>query len=141
MKKKDLQKYKKILLEEKKQIIERALQLADRNVTVDLDDIPDLMDLATTDLNQRLSIEIKERERNLLGKIEHALERIEDGSFGVCEECGGEINIKRIEARPVTTMCIKCKEEQEEREKRERLSRPDDFRYSAKIPLGGGSGD
>jgi DnaK suppressor protein len=53
----------------------------------------------------------------LLAKIEEALERVEDGSFGVCEACGEEIGIKRLEARPVTTLCIDCKTLQETKEK------------------------
>ncbi|MDX9999858.1 MAG: TraR/DksA C4-type zinc finger protein, partial [Polyangia bacterium] len=50
-------------------------------------------------------------------KIDQALARIEDGTFGICEECEEEINAKRLEARPETTMCIKCKEAQERKEK------------------------
>jgi len=53
----------------------------------------------------------------LLAKIEEALERVEDGTFGVCEACGEEIGVKRLEARPVTTLCIDCKTLQETKEK------------------------
>jgi len=50
-------------------------------------------------------------------KIQEALQRIEDGTFGICEQCGCEISEGRLEARPVTTFCIECKEEQENKEK------------------------
>jgi DnaK suppressor protein len=52
-----------------------------------------------------------------LDKIEKALRKIEDGTFGTCEECEEEINVKRLEARPETTLCIQCKENQERKEK------------------------
>ena len=57
------------------------------------------------------------RERGLLDKIEKALSRLEDGSFGMCDSCGEEISAKRLEARPEATLCIQCKEEQERQER------------------------
>ena len=60
---------------------------------------------------------IRIRERKLLKKIEEAVEQIDSGTYGICEICGQEISLKRLEARPVTTMCIDCKTEQEEEEK------------------------
>ena len=62
-------------------------------------------------------LKLKGRERKLLAKIDEAIEKIDNGTYGICESCGEEINIKRLEARPVTTMCIECKTEQEEEEK------------------------
>jgi DnaK suppressor protein len=62
-------------------------------------------------------LRLKGRERKLLKKIDQALEKIEGNTYGICEACGEEINIKRLKARPVTTMCIECKTEQEEEEK------------------------
>jgi RNA polymerase-binding transcription factor len=118
LRKRDLGKFKKLLIEEKGRILQNALRMADRNVTIDSDDVPDIVDLATSDLSLNLNVEIKERERHLVGKIDEALSRIEDGSFGICEECGEAIQAARLQARPVTTLCIKCKEEQEELEKR-----------------------
>jgi DnaK suppressor protein len=61
-------------------------------------------------------LRLRDRDRKLIRKIEEALERIEDGTFGICEECGEEIGIPRLKARPVTTLCIKCKSKQEEEE-------------------------
>ena len=62
-------------------------------------------------------LRIRDRERKLISKIDKALDRIEDGTFGICEECGEEITEGRLKARPVTTFCIGCKEEQEKLEK------------------------
>ena len=73
----------------------------------------DLLDRATTDMGQGFLLRIRDRERHLMNKIKDALERIEDGSFGICETCGDEIGIKRLHARPVATLCITCKTKQE----------------------------
>ena len=62
-------------------------------------------------------LRIRDRERKLISKIDQAIERIEDGSFGICDECGEDIENKRLEARPVATLCIHCKTLQEEEEK------------------------
>ena len=70
---------------------------------------------AESDLN--FVLRIRDRERKLIQKIQEALDRIEDGSYGICETCGEEIGFKRLEARPVTTQCIDCKSEAEQREK------------------------
>jgi DnaK suppressor protein len=65
----------------------------------------------------QLSIKIKERESRLKLKIELALEKIADGTFGVCENCGEDISIERLMVRPVTTLCIHCKQDQEDKER------------------------
>jgi DnaK suppressor protein len=62
-------------------------------------------------------LRLKEREQKLLKKIDETLDRMTSGTFGICESCGGEIGIKRLKARPVTTLCIECKTKQEEDEK------------------------
>ncbi len=78
---------------------------------------PDLGDQATAETDRNFMLRLKGREQRLLKKIDQALERVESGVFGICEDCGNEINIQRLEARPVTTMCIDCKTLQEEEEK------------------------
>src|SRR5262245_5998399 len=77
---------------------------------------PDPNDRATMESDRNLTLRIRDRERKLRGKIEEALGRIVDGSFGICESCGEEIGVKRLEARPVTTLCVKCKSSQEDKE-------------------------
>jgi DnaK suppressor protein len=78
---------------------------------------PDLGDQATAEIDRNFMLRLRGRERKLLKKIEDAIDRIDQGTFGICDKCGEEINIKRLEARPVTTMCIDCKTQQEEEEK------------------------
>jgi DnaK suppressor protein len=74
-------------------------------------------DQATAEANRDFMLRLRDRERMLLKKIEDTLERIEDGTFGICDNCGSQIGIKRLEARPVTTCCIDCKTRQEEEER------------------------
>ncbi len=78
---------------------------------------PDLGDQAGMEIERNFLLRLRGREQKLLKKIDEALERIENGTFGLCEICGKEIDLKRLMARPVTTMCIECKIEQEEEER------------------------
>lgn len=78
---------------------------------------PDLGDQATAETDRNFMLRLRGREQRLLNKINEAIERIDDGTFGICDDCGSEIDIKRLEVRPVTTMCIECKTLQEEEEK------------------------
>ncbi len=79
---------------------------------------PDPTDRASLESDRNLTLRIRDRERKLKNKIEDAIARIEDGTFGLCEVCGEQIGSERLEARPVTTLCIDCKETQEEDESR-----------------------
>ncbi len=81
------------------------------------DDLPDETDLAATEINQNLVFKLRERERQLLRKIDEALIRIDAGSFGICDGCEENIEPRRLEARPVSTLCIAGKEREEHREK------------------------
>ncbi len=78
---------------------------------------PDLGDQATAEIDRNFMLRLRGRERKLLKKIDEAIERIDAGTFGICEMCGEEIDIRRITARPVTTLCIDCKTLQEEEER------------------------
>jgi DnaK suppressor protein len=73
----------------------------------------DVADKAAAEAQRSFSLLIRGREQRLLRKIEKALERIEHGEYGVCEACGGAIQLARLKARPVTTLCIECKNQQE----------------------------
>jgi DnaK suppressor protein len=77
----------------------------------------DPADRALLESNRNFLLRMRDRERKLLSKIDEAFVRIQDGNYGLCEECGGAIGIERLKARPVTTLCIDCKSSQEEREK------------------------
>ena len=78
---------------------------------------PDMGDQATAETDRNFILRLRDRERLLLKKIEETIERIDRADYGICEECGNEIGIKRLEARPVTTYCIDCKTRQEEEER------------------------
>lgn len=82
------------------------------------ENFPDPTDRALLESNRNFTLRLRDRERKLLAKIKAAMKRIDDGVFGTCERCGGEIGEKRLTARPVTTMCIDCKTDAEEEEAR-----------------------
>ena len=73
----------------------------------------DPVDQASLEADRNFRLRIRDREGRLIGKIKQALGRIEDGTFGICETCGGEISIERLKARPVATYCIVCKSKME----------------------------
>jgi DnaK suppressor protein len=74
---------------------------------------PDPTDRASLETDRNFTLRIRDRERKLITKIREAMERLDAGTYGLCELCGGEIAEKRLIARPVTTMCIACKSSQE----------------------------
>lgn len=113
MSKEDLQRFKTQLTEKRDEIVRRAEQTLRQDMTLDADDLPDEMDLASSEYLQAFTFRLRGREKNLLDKIQKALDRIDNGTFGICEECDEQISMKRLEARPETTLCIRCKEEQE----------------------------
>ncbi len=93
---------------------------ADRTLTEMNDNstnFPDPADRASAESDRNFELRLRDRERKLLSKIKQASERIEDESFGICDDCGDDIGKKRLEARPVTTLCINCKTTQENSEK------------------------
>lgn len=81
---------------------------------------PDHLDLAVTESNRDFTLRMADRERRLLGKIRKAIQRMNEGEYGVCESCGSPITFKRLMARPVATACIDCKTETEQLERRRR---------------------
>jgi DnaK suppressor protein len=76
----------------------------------------DPADRATAESDRAFTLRLRDRERKLIKKVKEALERIEDGTYGECVECGEDISVPRLKARPVTTLCIKCKSKQEDEE-------------------------
>jgi DnaK suppressor protein len=117
MSKAQLKKFKDLLEEKRREIIKKAQQTLDEDMTLDANDLPDEMDLASSEYLQSFTFRLRGREKVFLDKITKALEKLEAGSFGVCDECGENFSIKRLEARPETTLCIRCKEDQERVEK------------------------
>jgi DnaK suppressor protein len=84
--------------------------------------LPDVADRASSETDRSLELRTRDRQRKLISKIEAALKRIDDGSYGYCEESGEPISLKRLDARPIATLSI---EAQERHEKRERVYRDD----------------
>jgi len=117
MNKAQLKKFQELLEAKRRDILKRAQQTLSEDMSLDADDLPDEMDLASSEYLQSFTFRLRGREKMFLEKITKALDRIGDGSFGTCDECGEEISIKRLEARPETTLCIRCKEDQERVEK------------------------
>jgi DnaK suppressor protein len=81
------------------------------------ENFPDPTDRASLESDRNFELRIRDRERKLIAKIKDALERLEGGTYGICEQCGEDISEKRLKARPVTTLCIECKKKQETQEK------------------------
>jgi DnaK suppressor protein len=113
MKKTDLKKFRELLEQRKQNIISQAVSVKEPVYSFKEEELFDEVDLASTESDQNMRIRLRDRERTLLKKINKAIKKIEDGEYGVCEECGEDIGMKRLEARPVTDLCIRCKEEQE----------------------------
>lgn len=117
MNKKELKKFTDILTKRRDEIQKIITTTKEQGMGFSLDDLPDEVDLASSESDQSMSLRLRDREFVLLRKIEKALVKIEEGTYGICESCGEEIGLKRLEARPVTDLCIRCKEEQEKVER------------------------
>ncbi len=86
-------------------------------MTDEQENFPDPNDRASLESDRNFELRIRDRERKLIAKMQEALKRIDDGTFGLCDTCGGPISEKRLQARPVTTQCIDCKTKEEKMEK------------------------
>lgn len=83
----------------------------------DTQNLPDLADRASSETDRAIELRARDRQRKLIAKIDAALKRIEDGSYGYCEETGEPISLKRLEARPIATLSIEAQERHERRER------------------------
>lgn len=117
LRKRDLEKFRKLLIAQRDQLLHHARRAVSGDIHLDPDDFPDEIDTASSEVNLAFMGRLRERERGLLAKIEGALRKIEEGVYGECESCGEEIGLKRLEARPVAELCIECKSEQEKLER------------------------
>ncbi len=115
MNKERLKKFRKIFEAQKNEILKNGKVVLE-DFSVSEDDRADEVDQATTDNVQSMQMRLKNRETLYLKKVDEALRRIEEGSFGECTDCGEDIELRRLEARPVATLCISCKEDQERKE-------------------------
>ena len=113
----DLTMFKELLQNWRQELLGEAQRTAGGMSTTDTL-FADPTDRASLEGDQSLTLRIRDRERKLITKIDEALGRIHDGTFGLCEECDGAISVDRLKARPVTTLCIQCKAEREAQEAR-----------------------
>lgn len=116
MSSKQVSHFKLILLEWKKQLMKEADKTV-QHMQQDSSKLSDPNDAATQEEEFRLELRTRDRERKLINKINQALQRVEDGTYGFCEETGEPIGIKRLEARPIATLCIEAQERHERLEK------------------------
>ena len=114
--KKKLEFFKKLLNERIEELLNQANETVS-GMTSHKGNLPDPSDRATLESDRNFTLRIRDRERKLIGKIKEAIERIEQGTYGICEDCEEEISTERLKARPVTTLCIDCKKTQETEEK------------------------
>ena len=118
MRKRELDKFKNLLLLEKQGILQHLTELEGASATELSQTGGDSVDLAALEITQSSIQKLGNREKKLLEKIDHALDKFENGEYGVCERCGEQINPARLEARPVAQFCIDCKTELEQNERR-----------------------
>jgi DnaK suppressor protein len=116
MKKAKLEEFRELLQEQMDQLLREAGKTVSE-MTDEKTNFPDPTDRASLESDRNFELRIRDRERKLISKIREALDRIEAGDFGECEDCGDQIGEARLKARPVTTSCIECKTEQERQEK------------------------
>ena len=111
-----LEYFREILKERLQELLTEAEKTV-TGMTSANDNYPDPTDRASLESDRNFMLRIRDRERKLISKIQSALERIDSGDFGICESCGDDIRVERLNARPVTTLCIACKKKQEAMEK------------------------
>ena len=116
MEEKELEFFKELLNTQLEELLNQAGYTV-AGMREEIDSCADLTDRASFEIDRTFMLRIRDRESRLIKKIKKALERIEDGIFGICERCGEEISIKRLKARPVATLCIECKTKEEKLER------------------------
>jgi len=123
---------RKMLLEKKREVWEevksRLFEQLGKNYREEIETALDEGDKALTDLAEETGLSLVDLRKDILDKIDHALEKLENGTYGICEDCGAEISTERLKAMPFAIYCVPCKEKREELEKiereRERLGAP-----------------
>lgn len=108
--------FKAKLLAAKEEILEGARETMD-NLAEQSSNHPDVADRASSESDRAIELRARDRQRKLISKIDSALRRIEDGTYGYCEDTGEPINLKRLDARPIATLSIEAQERHERREK------------------------
>ena len=109
--------FRQKLVSWKKDLLKESFQTLN-NLQNENEAKPDITDRASEEIDRSFELRTRDRERKLINKIDAALQRIEDGSYGYCDETGDPISIKRLEARPVATLSLEAQEMHEKAEKR-----------------------
>jgi len=119
MKEESFEEFKTLLLSRRMELLTKALKTMEgmTEMKEGREGFSDPMDRASLESDRNFLLRVRDRERKLILKIDEALKRIENGTFGICEVCGEEISEERLRARAVTTLCVNCKTDQEEKEK------------------------
>ena len=110
--------FRQILINWKDELLKESFQTLNNLQNDENSTKPDLTDRASDEINKTFELRTRDRERKLINKIEAALKRIEDGTYGYCEETGEPISLKRLQARPVATLSLEAQENHEKAEKR-----------------------
>src|SRR6478752_4016487 len=121
MSERQLEYFKQKLLNWKEDILREARETL-THLQAETENHPDIADRASSETDRSLELRTRDRQRKLISKIDDALRRIEDGSYGYCEDTGEPIGVARLEARPIATLSL---EAQERHERRERVHRDD----------------
>jgi len=106
--KKTIAKFKKLLLKQREEIVGEVKQMVESSKEMGQDGIQDIGDEAANIYNKQVLLSLNENERVRLQEVDESLDRIENGTYGICEECGGPISLKRLEVRPVAKYCVPC---------------------------------
>ncbi|NDY96637.1 RNA polymerase-binding protein DksA [Wenzhouxiangella limi] len=117
-----LEYFRQMLLKWRSELIEESQETIN-NLRGEVRDVGDEAERASRETENSLELRTRDRYRKLLGKIDQALGRVEDGSYGYCEETGEEIGLARLEARPIATLCLDAQERWELKQKQMRDSR------------------
>lgn len=121
MNERQLEYFKKKLISWKEEILHESGETL-RHLQSETENHPDIADRASSETDRSLELRTRDRQRKLISKIDEALRRIEDGSYGYCEDTGEPIGVARLDARPIATLSL---EAQERHERRERVHRDD----------------
>ncbi len=118
MRKREVERYRSVLESQLTDLVGHGSQVVQELAGAEGEEIPDPNDRATLEEGRNWSLRLSDRDRKLIGKIQGALARLADGTFGTCTSCGKPIAPARLRARPVTDLCIDCKTEAERGERR-----------------------
>ena len=115
MKPEQMMKFTKLFQEQKAALL-YSNKVVNEDFAINTDEMSDELDLSSAELEQNMRVRLRSREAFYLKKIDESLEKIQAGTFGICECCDQHIEMNRLEVRPTANLCLNCKEEEEQRE-------------------------